>query len=75
MHVMLDVFSGRPNPSWELSPKEGSEFLKKILQLKTKDIFQFDSGKGDFGSRGFIVEETILHKNQEDLRYTMEWLM
>jgi hypothetical protein len=58
MHVMLDVFSGRPNPSWELSPEQGPEFLKKILQLKTKDNSQFDSEKGELGYRGFIVEET-----------------
>lgn len=55
---MLDVFSGRPNPSWELSPEQGPEFLKKILQLKTKDNSQFDSEKGELGYRGFIVEET-----------------
>ena len=57
MHVKLDVFSGRPNPSWELSQEHSSEFLKKISKLKTKENFQFDSSKYELGYRGFIVEE------------------
>jgi hypothetical protein len=56
MHVTLEVFSGRPNPSWELSQEQISEFLKKTLKLKTKENFQFDS-KYELGYRGFIVEE------------------
>jgi hypothetical protein len=57
MHVVLDIFSGRPNPSWELSQEQSSEFLKKISKLKTKENFHADSSKYELGYRGFIVEE------------------
>lgn len=57
MNVMLDIFSGRPNPSWKLSQEQSSEFLKKISKLTTKENFRADSSKYELGYRGFIVEE------------------
>ena len=57
MHATLDIYSGRPNPSWELSQQQSSEFLKKISKLETKENFQADPGKYRLGYRGFIVEE------------------
>lgn len=57
MHVTLDIFSGRPNPSWDLSQEQSSEFSTKILKLKTKENFHVDSSKYELGYRGFIVEE------------------
>lgn len=56
MHVTLDIFSGRPNPSWELNQKQASLFLKEISNLKTTVKFH-DSSKYGLGYRGFIVEE------------------
>jgi hypothetical protein len=57
MHITLDIFSGRPNPRWELSQEQSSEFLKKISTLETKENFEADSGKYGLGYRGFLVEE------------------
>ena len=58
MHVTLDIFSGRPNPGWELSQEQSSEFLKKISKLESKENFHADSGKySGLGYRGFLVEE------------------
>ncbi len=57
MHVTLDIFSGRPNPRWELSQEQTSQFLKQILKLKNKENFHADSSKDDLGYRGFIAEE------------------
>ena len=57
MYVILDIFSGRPNPRWELSEELTSQFLKKILKLKTKENFHSDLSNGVLGYRGFIVEE------------------
>jgi hypothetical protein len=56
MHVILDIFSGIPNPNWDLSQHQRDEFLKKISTLPTTDKVQNDSG---LGYRGFIVEEKL----------------
>jgi hypothetical protein len=58
MHVTLDIFSGRPNPTWELSQEQTSQFLKKILKLKTKENLHVNSSNSELGYRGFIIEET-----------------
>ena len=57
MHVILDIFSGQPNPRWELSQEQTSQFLKKIMKLQTKENYHADSSKNELGYRGFIVEE------------------
>lgn len=56
MHVILDIFSGMPNPNWDLSQQQRDEFLKKIYLLPTTEKFQNDSG---LDYRGFIVEEKL----------------
>jgi len=33
MQVILDVFSGRPNPSWELTSQEASELARRLIGL------------------------------------------
>jgi hypothetical protein len=33
MQVELDVFSGRPNPHWDLTPQEEQEFLKRLRSV------------------------------------------
>jgi hypothetical protein len=57
VRVTLDIFSGRPNPSWELSQSQNYEFLKQISKLESGANLQFDSSKYSLGYRGFIVEE------------------
>lgn len=56
MHVILDIFSGMPNPNWDLSQQQRDEFLKKISLLPTTEKFQNDNG---LDYRGFIVEEKL----------------
>lgn len=64
--VILDIFSGRPNPRWKLSQKDTSEFLNKVHNLKLTEDIHNELNKDELGYRGFIVEE----KNfTEKLRY------
>lgn len=55
--IELDVFSGRPNPSWELNPSESGELLKQLSPLP-----ETDKNKAAFydglGYRGFIISVT-----------------
>lgn len=52
--VELDVFSGRPNPSWELNTSESGELLKELSLLP-----EVEKNKAEFfdglGYRGFII--------------------
>jgi hypothetical protein len=52
--IELDVFSGRPNPLWELNPSESGELLKQLSPLP-----EADKNKAEFfdglGYRGFII--------------------
>lgn len=52
--VELDVFSGRPNPTWEPGPSESGELLKQLSLLPEadKNKAMFNDG---LGYRGFIV--------------------
>jgi hypothetical protein len=56
MLVILDVFSGRPNPVWKLKQQQYSEFLKKISEKKISE----KSNKIDgLGYRGLMVVEKV----------------
>jgi len=52
--IELDVFSGRPNPSWELNSSESGELLKELSPLP-----EADKNKAEFydglGYRGFVI--------------------
>src|SRR5260370_41984633 len=55
MIVTLDAFSGRANPSWRLSEKDGRRLLdrvagKKLIPHESPDL------ENVLGPRGFIVE-------------------
>lgn len=55
--VQLDVFSGRPNPRWSLSPAE----LRTLVDRVSSDrrvLLPRDADTGGLGYRGFIVEHT-----------------
>lgn len=52
MEVTLDVFSGRPNPSWTLSPEEAEELAGKLEDLPPSDR---SAAADDLGYRGFVV--------------------
>ena len=56
MQVELDVFSGRSNPHWDLTPQEAKEFsslFKALLPSKGER-----SVKEGLGYRGLIVTES-----------------
>lgn len=50
--VELDIFSGRPNPTWKLSAEETSQFLGLLRELPSTEPGWFDAG---LGYRGFAV--------------------
>jgi hypothetical protein len=52
MIIEIDVFSGRPNPRWELSPAEGDELLAR---LQEQSLPPGASPPPRAGYRGFIV--------------------
>lgn len=53
MRVTLDVFSGRPNPSWDLSEAE----VRQLVDRGAGRAFAaVTAGPGVLGFRGFIVE-------------------
>jgi hypothetical protein len=53
MRVELDIFSGRPNPSWELTPAESGEFWRKFAALPEERSVR--SLRQNLGYRGVIV--------------------
>jgi hypothetical protein len=52
--VEMDVFSGRPNPSWELDSSEAGELLKQLFPLPEADKNKAEFNDG-LGYRGFII--------------------
>ena len=54
--VTVDIFSGRPNPSWMvIDQAEGAGFLKAIAEVPEL-ISKPDSGFGGLGYRGMTIE-------------------
>jgi len=52
MKVELDAFSGRPNPSWTLSPEDAEELTKRLQGLRSVDQAPVEPG---LGYRGFVL--------------------
>lgn len=50
--VTLEVFSGRPNPSWALSPDEVRELTRRLQGLPPS---RQSPAEGDLGYRGFRI--------------------
>jgi hypothetical protein len=53
--VELDIFSGRPNPTWTLTASEASDLasrISKLTHIETKE-----QRPGNLGYRGFIVQD------------------
>jgi len=60
--VVLDIFSGNPNPAWVLSEADCVIFQKKLAMLpgaSAKDLFN------NLGYRGFIVK--VINETEESL--------
>ena len=62
MRVMMDLFSGRPNPAWRLSPAQARQVADKLAALTTLHAAQIapeyipDAG---LGFRGFVIEREL----------------
>lgn len=54
LQVELDIFSGRPNPSWILSPKEEKELLDRV-SADPKILMSAGATNGRLGYRGYVV--------------------
>jgi hypothetical protein len=52
MRVEFDVFSGRPNPSWELTVGESGELIKR---LKILPAAKADKIRDGLGYRGIVI--------------------
>ena len=52
--VTLDVYSGRPNPTWELDEAEAKEILKQV-QSAPELVTPEDAGPAILGYRGLVV--------------------
>jgi hypothetical protein len=52
IRIELDIFSGRQNPSWELTEKEATEMLGRMKNLPSSPLPLIVPG---LGYRGFIV--------------------
>jgi hypothetical protein len=55
LKITVDVFSGRPNPTWIMGDKRGDELLKKISRKK-QIISRSDQGYNGLGFRGIKLE-------------------
>ena len=64
MRVTLDVFSGRPNPSWELSAKEASDFRDVLRRLPRSNAAS--EHRAGMGYRGIVVSSANTYDDEFD---------
>lgn len=74
--VTLQVFSGVPNPTWELTESQTRELSKRLAALNTRTLSKPPGIAGGLGYRGFVVESSreialdpfiYIHANVVDL--------
>jgi hypothetical protein len=58
MRVWLNIFSGRPNPSWELSDEQAGALLEQVDRLTQATTSKPSGVLGGLGYRGFLVERS-----------------
>jgi hypothetical protein len=61
IEVTLNVFSGRPNPSWKLSDDQEKELLAKLEAIDKPSLQKPPGVIGGLGYRGFIVSRPPTH--------------
>ncbi len=54
LKIELDIFSGRPNPSWLLTPQEENELVERVL-ADSALMRPMTAETGGLGYRGYIV--------------------
>ncbi len=55
LRIELDVFSGRPNPSWVLTPAESEEIVMRLRRLASAAM---PTAPAPLGYRGFILHRS-----------------
>ncbi len=60
IEVVLNVFSGRKNPSWALGLEEVAEFLTRLTAVRSRPVDEGQTGPKapPLGYRGFKVRST-----------------
>lgn len=53
--VTLHIFSGRPDPTWELSEEQAQELIKKMGKIEKKIPFESLEHYSGLGYRGFTI--------------------
>ena len=56
--VTLDVYSGRPNPSWVLSDADSQKLTERVHAIDTVTSQKSSGALGGLGYRGFLVNHT-----------------
>lgn len=76
-NVTLLVFSGRPNPSWELSGESARELLERIEESLSASIPADHVGGAGLGYQGFLVRlrggDETLPSELIIVRRTIRW--
>lgn len=61
MQVEVDIFSGRPNPRWQLTAQEADEFLRRFQALpQTSSTSPVEGGLGYSGLIVTDVDRSLL---------------
>lgn len=55
LRIEVDMYSGRPNPSWTVDEKDAKNILDKISK-SPEAMAEMDAGRQDLGYRGLILE-------------------
>ncbi len=53
--ITLDIFSGRPNPTWELNEEQITNLKEKLYSLNERSLLKTPSIFYGLGYRGFII--------------------
>src|SRR5687768_17397410 len=65
MEIELDVFSGRPNPTWTASPERAASMSRGLSSLPDAPA---QSEPGNLGYRGFLIRQGALRARVYDGR-------
>jgi hypothetical protein len=64
--ITLDIFSGRPNPTWDLDDAQVADVLREIAQQRDL-VGAEDAGSGKLGFRGLLLDVGDAHGGREGL--------
>lgn len=64
--VELDVYSGRPNPTWQLNEEERDDFIAQINLFEAQATIEYRANDA-LGYRGFLITVINAEKNLEEV--------